>query len=795
MNTKMTKQLLLAILALAFTACSEHILEQQASSSSSVGHSAMVRLNVSTVPEEDGTLGTRAIDPNDMEEGTAAGYKVNDFWLLEYGADGKLMGDEKGGYVAKYIVMSELEKKGNRLVVQLPNKGSNDKYKCVMVANTHNSALFAASNVKQCESLDELKKICKDINTADDTYAPSVQGKKKELYLSCTVEVLANSTILDCKFHRNVAKLTLQLKSTDKSGMRITGVQIGNVPDKIAYFDHLYEENGNADKFASGAKVKDFPKEDVNITPGNSKTLLYYLPRNCQGRDGSITDVKNKNKSGMKASATYVKVFATEIKTDHPYCYTFYVGEDMMKDFNVRPNYHYTLPVTISGPGNVTVDPRVEDLGPVEIKSNSGMLDLNDKNQAYVIYPYKRINKFWNLIKSKDTRAAEGRIIDDNYQWEAVIIWQDIDANVIGFGDSGTEHFEGTGKTPLKIKLKNSITKPCNVLIGVKKRGWNAYKDGYLWSWHLWVTPYKPNRKEPWVDGKYEYTEGVTSGSVFRYDAYKGKEENRPDIKNSVWTPGGLYYNKYIMDRNLGARTFGTPTQNDDLELSRGLYYQYGRTAPFAAKPTRLYKGEYTEMRLSEPAKKLFEVVKWPDWFYKMNTPIGQWWIENDYEKNDWFNPFPGEAEFSKKTFFDPCPDGWCLPERGVWNVFTTDSNPRQNTERGFFVHAVGSFIKGWNFKVGYNTATTTFYPAGGVHIQQHNRLYNRWDLPSYLYGGNYGAYWSRELSYYTHDLANGFRLLFCSKYVVPVDDNMVRDILTNCDWNTNGQNVRCIQE
>ena len=174
MNTKMTKQLLLAILALAFTACSEHILEQQASSSSSVGHSAMVRLNVSTVPEEDGTLGTRAIDPNDMEEGTAAGYKVNDFWLLEYGADGKLMGDEKGGYVAKYIVMSELEKKGNRLVVQLPNKGSNDKYKCVMVANTHNSALFAASNVKQCESLDELKKICKDINTADDTYALSV---------------------------------------------------------------------------------------------------------------------------------------------------------------------------------------------------------------------------------------------------------------------------------------------------------------------------------------------------------------------------------------------------------------------------------------------------------------------------------------------------------------------------------------------------------------------------------------------------------------------------------------------
>ena len=555
MNTKIIKQLFLATTALVFTACSENLLEQ--SYSNSKGRSATVQLNISTAEEQGEAPATKAIQPNSVTEGT-----VSDFWLLEYGADGKLL-QADGKPVVEYFTKEELIAMNDKLNIQLPNEGSNDSYKCVMIANTHNKSFFDRIDPSQYETLENLKKLTKDVTSINDTYNYDTQ----DLSLSCVINVNKSTTKLECMFYRNVAKLTFSVENKVGSGMKITGIEVCNVPNKIAYADRLYD--GGTDKMASGAELFNLEQEPIEINEGDRHSFIYYLPRNCQGVDNGITDVKKKNKSDLHKSATCVKVYATENSTLNPYCYTFYLGENMTNDFNVRSNWHYTLPINISTPGDADSDSRVEDLGTVKLEANCIMMNLNARDKEYIIYPHKRINKYWGELEKDPDRT-----IKDDSEWEAVIVWQDTNDDVIEFVESGKETFDGKGKQPLKIKLKNP-TSPCNVLIGVKKKGVAINDYGYLWSWHLWVTPYRPERTKPWENGRYDYNDGgVLNGHVYRY-APGYAHLNLPH--NTLWDESnGEYKDKYIMDRNLGATTYDSPGQNSDLKKSSGLQYQFG---------------------------------------------------------------------------------------------------------------------------------------------------------------------------------------------------------------------------
>ena len=765
MVTKTTRLSLLALLALTYVSCSENLLDGGQAASSSRGRSATVQLKVSTVPEQEAD-GTRAIGPNEAEEGTAPGYKVSDLWLLEYDTDGNLMKDDKDKYVAKYITMKELADNNGKLNIQLPRAGSTDKYKCVLIANTHNDQLFGSGNQSDYETLDDIKKSSKYIRTFTDTYSTttSISGKKGDLYLSCVEEVSANTTSLDCRFYRNVAKLTLKLENADKSGMKITGVQLCNVPDRLSYADRLYE-GGTNDKFTLGASLMDFPKEDIVLNANESEELVYYLPRNCQGSDANIKDAKKKNTSSKASTSTCVKVFATDTNTDVPYCYTFYVGKDITSDFNVKPNYHYTLPVEISGHGDENIDSRVEDMAPMG--ANCIMMDLNDKGREYIIYPHKRINKYWGYLEKDPDRT-----IKDDYEWEAVIVWQDTNENVIEFVESGKETFEGKGKQPLKIKLK-SPTAPCNVLIGVKKKDVVPDDYGYLWSWHLWVTPYKPNRTKPWEKDRYEYDDGgVAYGRVFRY---------RPGYSslglsyNTLWDEtNGEYKDKYIMDRNLGATTSTTPTPDMDIKKSAGLRYQFGRKDPFAVDGVTLYKAAQSSMQKTPVyAKNMNKGVKYPDWFYRVKkSPTWDWVDPNPYSGNLWNNPFPSEKDFKNKSFFDPCPEGWRIPLAGTWNILAYDKKEGIK----YIPNNKGTFNNGYYFYVG--NGVTTFYPAGSCYDSYGDTGYHNDGL------GIYGSLWSANP--YNGDYS--YFVSYRSGYVVPMGT-------ANKFYRAEAHTIRCIQE
>ena len=141
-----------------------------------------------------------------------------------------------------------------------------------------------------------------------------------------------------------------------------------------------------------------------------------------------------------------------------------------------------------------------------------------------------------------------------------------------------------------------------------------------LWSWHIWVTPYDPEK-----------------GSYVQ------------NAKGAV-----------MMDRNLGALSDepGNP-------LSLGLFYQWGRKDPFPGP---------ADIEGRREASNTFKWIKplasdsytGTTEYTRFNPTTFLLWSEANC---DWF--FTGEARSDntrwgkEKTKYDPCPAGWKVPEAG----------------------------------------------------------------------------------------------------------------------------------
>ena len=147
-----------------------------------------------------------------------------------------------------------------------------------------------------------------------------------------------------------------------------------------------------------------------------------------------------------------------------------------------------------------------------------------------------------------------------------------------------------------------------------------------LWSWHIWVTPYNPER------GCYVQNE---KGAV-------------------------------MMDRNLGALSDepGNP-------LSLGLFYQWGRKDPFPGPADIEGKREAANtFKWSRPVNS--DNYTGTLEYTRFNPTTFILWSDDNC---DWF--FTGEVRSDntrwarEKTKYDPCPAGWKVPEAG--NVLGAD--------------------------------------------------------------------------------------------------------------------------
>ena len=193
-----------------------------------------------------------------------------------------------------------------------------------------------------------------------------------------------------------------------------------------------------------------------------------------------------------------------------------------------------------------------------------------------------------------------------------------------------------------------------------------------LWSWHIWLTD------EP--------------------------EEQ-------------VYYNNAgtMMDRNLGA-TSATPGDVGAL----GLLYQWGRKDPFlgsssissstVARSTLIWPSAVS----SDSSNGTIEyALEHPTTFITYNGNNIDWYYtgSSSTENTRWQ---------SSKTIYDPCPQGWRVPDggdNGVWSAALGSSSSYSGT--------YDSTNAGMNISGKFGSASTIWYPASGYRRSDDGALYN----------------------------------------------------------------------
>lgn len=196
-----------------------------------------------------------------------------------------------------------------------------------------------------------------------------------------------------------------------------------------------------------------------------------------------------------------------------------------------------------------------------------------------------------------------------------------------------------------------------NAVVGITGSDGNI-----LWSWHLWFT--------------------------------------NDEIVTQTY-PGGAK----MMDRNLGALS---AAYNADNTEDYGLMYQWGRKDPFLNTAYPGYHNGYVttnwatadlpavlgtvEKRWANDGSALSTtidyIIKSPTEFVARGPYVSGDVNNNDY--NRWVKNMTDDLWGSEKTIFDPCPPGWKVPGKAVWDAsFESDFIASDFVDNGFTVNGI----------------------------------------------------------------------------------------------------------
>ena len=278
----------------------------------------------------------------------------------------------------------------------------------------------------------------------------------------------------------------------------------------------------------------------------------------------------------------------------------------------------------------------------------STLVNLADLPNCYIVkpgesvtFPVLKAYMVWRNI----TFINNGNLRNDG-ALGAELIWQDTQSLIPAEGGIALNLNEDKPEQST-ITVKTAAGKEGNALVSVTMGG------DKVWSWHIWVTDFDPDRNTQEVDNN---GDGVTD-YVF-------------------------------MDRNLGALT--TDVTNP---RSVGMYYQGGKNIPYSicantfptdgAKLTdiKLYRIDNSEFSYttgdiwgSDQGQSMRRVLTDPGIFITAGgEPYS--WITTDSTAEFLYGPnFWTEEATGEKGVFDPSPEGWMVPayknELSPWNMY-----------------------------------------------------------------------------------------------------------------------------
>lgn len=344
------------------------------------------------------------------------------------------------------------------------------------------------------------------------------------------------------------------------------------------------------------------------------------------------------------------------------------------------------------------------------VEIDRGVQDYTTKLTPLPLTDAKMANSAMVVPNSGQSGAAVFSLTKLAYGWtdelpgtmRAEVLWQDA-PNVLRNTDITLDRNAQT------ITIRSSLPVEGNAVVALYNSD-EAGKGEILWTWHIWVTSYRP-------EGTKNYELGMNSKATV--------------TGGQVHTYGTQYWavnpNKVIMDRNLGARqaSYANPGNNDSAMKTWGNYYQYGRKDPFpsgsgvgSSAPATLYGATGTQLTQGFKSVLASSVDK--------NGTALEYAVKNPltflYNRTNWYSGSQNTALWGTiKTAYDPCPAGWKVAPDGTWGDFNSST-----------------------FKIGGSEASWgAVYSAGDCQAWFPGIGSLNWETGHYRFvGGPYAYYW-----------------------------------------------------
>ena len=516
---------------------------------------------------------------------------------------------------------------------------------------------------------------------------------------------------------RNCAKVVVKVRNEAPAAENLVlrNVQLCDVNRKHYFATQLadfadFEAYTPRDPLRLDAPIQELPADG---------TLTYYIPANLRGRNASGSQYDKNRHAPL--GATCLRIYATYGADDTPITYTYYLGADLVNDFNIEPNRKYTYELTLTRKGDPSYDSRIEDLAEKRFLVDANCYLLHppklDWQTLTYSFPVRRAAVFWNNagtnmgVYGAAKSDAAPFVLEETTAWTAGFVWNEIkkdgvvvaDADLLlttsGMGFNPDNADPPAGHQPfIRIRLGEGMEG--NALVAVKDAS-----GAILWSWHLWVTEYDPEVEMTPEEHTYIYA--VPGGSLHRYNG---------DLWNT-----GAYREAFIMDRNLGA--MAAVGEYD----SHGFYYEPGRKDPFRY-------GNYS--RVNAQKNVIFSVRNPNTFIYNGSTGSGgsDWSPPGPLasQAGKWFDPrfekHGGDGCEADKSIYDPCPPGWRVPERFTYKDLATGSGDARHREWTLEHPGLNYYPEGYENE---SATGTIYFPAAGQIWPHSGTDLRHWGYPS----------------------------------------------------------------
>lgn len=541
-----------------------------------------------------------------------------------------------------------------------------------------------------------------DINVLEFTAAKDVKPAIQQFKLRwapATADVFFNSTAIKNTFTFDTSagqdNIPVNGSYNDPSGTKTFGIQ----PTAIT------TANINSDPFYERSSVVLYTISDGVSTINKTLTLrqfVYNMVPKVEAvylMDGGNLSAGTQKSFGVRSNTPFtvtVKSNPNSVITLR----TFSGGANTSA--NGTPVYFdivddLTNPTLYQRDAVVTIKSPLGHFPDTDVTLNCASGIIQPKANSYIMAP----NGIGILIPvSRANESTLGSQLGASDAFTADLVWTDNVNKVASNSNLKMIRAVGAGNSGYVLVMPGSAEG--NAVVAIK----NA-SNKILWSWHIWVTSYTP---APVGTGKF-------------------------------------------MDRNLGAIGNTAGQVN-----TKGLLYQWGRKDAFPGSTTVNGTTEPTIYNASSTtsiaktavstANNMANAIANPATYY-YGTGGNYDWYSNGSTQN---NTLWGHG--TTKTVYDPCPDGWRVPQNGVWSSLTTSN----------FTWSAANYGR-------TNAAHGGFYPAAGYRYTNSGAFTNV---------GAGGYYWSASPSG-----VHGYYLTFGSSSVTP-SFNASRAI---------GFSVRCVQE